>query len=212
MAAVLNSDPPELSKSGQAIPPEMDRVVMHCLEKDPEQRFHSARDLAFDLKEIAGGSRISGPLSGATAAATPRGNVYRRIVPLAVLLLLAGAFWMFRGKVFAPRETGAKIPIAVADFVNETGEKDLHGLSGMLITSLEQSRKLSVLTRSRMFDVLKQMGKDNVDRIDENIGREICTQANVSGLVLASIRKFDQLYAIDLKILDPQKNEYIFTA
>jgi DNA-binding winged helix-turn-helix (wHTH) protein/Flp pilus assembly protein TadD/TolB-like protein len=102
--------------------------------------------------------------------------------------------------------------VAVMDFVNETDEPDLNGLSGMLITSLEQSRRLSVLTRARMFDVLKQMGKGNTDRIDESLGREICSRANVTALVMASIRKFDQLYTIDLKVLDRQKNEYLFTA
>ena len=46
--------------------------------------------------------------------------------------------------------------VAVADFDNQTGDEGLDGLSGMLITSLEQSRKLSVLTRSRMFDLLRR--------------------------------------------------------
>ena len=93
---------------------------------------------------------------------------------------------------------------------NESGEPELDGLSGMLITSLEQSRHLVVLTRSRMFDVLKQLGKENVDRIDESLGREICRQAKANALVVTTIRKFDNLYSIDLKVLDPQKNEYIF--
>ncbi|MBI2620042.1 MAG: protein kinase [Ignavibacteriales bacterium] len=108
-------------------------------------------------------------------------------------------------------EAGERIPVAVADFHNQTKEEELDGLSGMLITSLEQSRRLSVLTRSRMFDFLKQMGKQDVDRIDESLGREICRRANVGALVVASIRKFDQLYIIDMKVLDPEKNEYLLT-
>jgi pentatricopeptide repeat protein len=108
-------------------------------------------------------------------------------------------------------ESGEPIPIAVVDFVNETGEKELDGLSGMLITALEQSRRLSVLTRSRMFDVLKQLGREDVDHIDERLGREICRHADLNALVIASIRKFGQLYTIDLKVLDPDKDEYLFT-
>ncbi|MEE9225183.1 MAG: tetratricopeptide repeat protein, partial [Bacteroidota bacterium] len=46
----------------------------------------------------------------------------------------------------------------------------------------------------------------------ETLGREICKQANVNALVIASIRKLGRLYTIDLKVLDPQKNEYLFTA
>src|SRR3990172_11631052 len=63
-----------------------------------------------------------------------------------------------------------------------------------------------------MLDIVKQLGKEGVERIDESLGREICKKANVNALVIASIRKFGQRYAIDMKILDTQKNEYIFTA
>ena len=60
-------------------------------------------------------------------------------------------------------ESKERIPIAVVDFVNETDEQELNGLSGLLITALEQSRHLSVLPRSRMFDILKQLGKEDVE-------------------------------------------------
>lgn len=50
MAAILNDDPPETLESGRQVPPALDRIVRHCLEKAPEQRFQSARDLAFDLE------------------------------------------------------------------------------------------------------------------------------------------------------------------
>ncbi len=109
-------------------------------------------------------------------------------------------------------ESGEPIPIAVVDFLNQTGEAELDGLSGMLITALEQSRRLSVLTRARMFDILRQMGKENVDQIDESLGKEICRKANLDALVIASIRKFGELYTIDLQVLDPDRDEYIFTA
>jgi tetratricopeptide (TPR) repeat protein len=105
-----------------------------------------------------------------------------------------------------------RLPIAVADFINQTNEPELDGLSGMLITALEQSRKLAVVTRSRMFDILGQMGKKDVDKIDESLGQQICKQANIDAMVVASIRKFGKLYTIDLKVVDPNKDEYLFTA
>jgi eukaryotic-like serine/threonine-protein kinase len=61
MSAILREDPPDLSATNQTIGPGLDRVVRHCLEKSPEQRFHSAHDLAFDLEALSG-------LSGASAA------------------------------------------------------------------------------------------------------------------------------------------------
>jgi len=107
---------------------------------------------------------------------------------------------------------GGRLVVVVADFVNETGEKDLGGLSGMLMTALEQSPRLSVLTQARMFDTLKQLGKGHVERIDESLGREVARKARADALVHASIRRFGVLYSIDLKVLDPVKSEYLFAA
>jgi serine/threonine protein kinase len=51
--AILKEDPPELSESNGRINPALERVVMHCLEKSPEQRFQSARDVAFALEGLS---------------------------------------------------------------------------------------------------------------------------------------------------------------
>jgi serine/threonine protein kinase len=50
MSAILREDPPDLSLTNQNLPPALERIVRHCLEKNPEQRFQSARDLAFDIE------------------------------------------------------------------------------------------------------------------------------------------------------------------
>lgn len=62
MTAVLFEDPPELA--GVAVPPGLGRIVRHCLEKLPDQRFQSARDLAFDLESLseAPGGAIGTPV------------------------------------------------------------------------------------------------------------------------------------------------------
>ena len=55
-SAILKEDPPELTASGRNIPITLDRIVRHCLEKNPEQRFQSARDLAFHLESLSSAS------------------------------------------------------------------------------------------------------------------------------------------------------------
>ena len=125
--------------------------------------------------------------------------------------LLIGNLNLFKTNQKVVNYSGERIPIAIADFENKTNDPSLDGLSGLLITSLEQSNYLSVLTRSRMFDILKQIGKPNAKIIDEKIGSEICANASIGSLVIASIMQFGELYSIDLKILDTKSNEYIFT-
>ncbi|MEX1244652.1 MAG: serine/threonine-protein kinase [Thermoanaerobaculia bacterium] len=56
MSAILKEDPPDLSATNQSISPGLERIVRHCLEKNPEQRFHSAHDLGFDLEALSGTS------------------------------------------------------------------------------------------------------------------------------------------------------------
>ena len=50
MAAILKEDPPSLS--GTEVPPELETVVTHCLDKSPDQRFQTARDLAYNMRQI----------------------------------------------------------------------------------------------------------------------------------------------------------------
>jgi serine/threonine protein kinase/WD40 repeat protein len=53
MAATLRADPPELRAD---IPDGIQRIVRRCLEKNPDERFQSARDLAFALRQLTGSS------------------------------------------------------------------------------------------------------------------------------------------------------------
>jgi len=98
MTAVLKEDPPELSDPGRPISPALDRIVRRCLEKDPEQRFQSAKDLSFALSA----------LSGTDSSGTARIAETRRKIPAvlwaAIVLALvigAGATW-FLAKRPAP--------------------------------------------------------------------------------------------------------------
>src|SRR6266545_3294041 len=59
MSAILKEDPPELSDTNKTVSPALARLVNHCLEKNPEERFHSARDLAFALESLSGGTSLS---------------------------------------------------------------------------------------------------------------------------------------------------------
>ncbi|HTO76030.1 MAG TPA: protein kinase, partial [Thermoanaerobaculia bacterium] len=65
MAAILRDEPEELSESGRNISPTLDRIVRHCLEKERERRFQSARDIAFSLSDQ------SAPAAGSVPRASP---------------------------------------------------------------------------------------------------------------------------------------------
>ena len=94
MAAILKEDPPDLSVTNQNISPGLERVVRHCIEKNPERRFQSAHDLAFDLESLSGTSGTA-----AAAAAPVLRSRRRRMLALggiAAVLLATAAFWAGR--------------------------------------------------------------------------------------------------------------------
>src|SRR3989475_9892667 len=71
MSAILRKDPPELSQTNKSVSPALERVVRHCLEKNPPERFHSARDLAFAIENLSRAATSSGHrmTDGTTATA-----------------------------------------------------------------------------------------------------------------------------------------------
>ncbi|MGH9955584.1 MAG: protein kinase domain-containing protein [Pyrinomonadaceae bacterium] len=91
--AILKEDPAELSESNSQINPALERVVMHCLEKSPEQRFQSARDVTFALEALSGLSS-SRTVAEAFPLAAPRSKNRERlawIVAGTCLLVLLAA-------------------------------------------------------------------------------------------------------------------------
>jgi Tol biopolymer transport system component/predicted Ser/Thr protein kinase len=87
MTAVLKDDPPELSDPGRTVSLTLDRIVRRCLEKSPEQRFQSARDLSFALSALSG-TETSGAARAAAAAASRRFPV---LAWVGVVLAMAAA-------------------------------------------------------------------------------------------------------------------------
>lgn len=93
VSAILKEDPPELSATGREVPPALQRIVGHCLEKRPEERFQSARDLAFDLQSISG---TSGKSEAPVIAARKSARLPLRVAGIALLtaVALVAVFWV----------------------------------------------------------------------------------------------------------------------
>jgi len=93
MSAILKEDPPDLSDSYHNISPALDRLVNHCLEKNAEERFHSARDLAFALEALSGSAPVSSQtitaISGPAISSKIRKHLPWIVTGILALALLA---------------------------------------------------------------------------------------------------------------------------
>ncbi|MBI3112671.1 MAG: protein kinase [Ignavibacteriales bacterium] len=205
--SILNENPKPVSALRPEVPPELEAVVKKCMEKEPGKRYQDISGLQADLLRLKG-APVSAELVWSMARAKIRAHWIPSVATLAAILA-AAIYFLFLG---APAGTGERIRIAVADVVNETKEENLNGLSGLFTTAFEQSPSVTVLTRSSMFDALRRMGRANVETIDEQSARDVCNYAGVNALLTVSIRKLGQRYIMDLKVLDPQKDEHLFAA
>jgi eukaryotic-like serine/threonine-protein kinase len=87
MSAILREEPEDLSSTNRQVPAALDRIIHHCLEKDPEARFHSAHDLAFQLQFPA-----TGETSGIAAAPALKARPSPALLAMgAIVLVLAAA-------------------------------------------------------------------------------------------------------------------------
>jgi Tol biopolymer transport system component len=122
MSAILHQEPEPLAQLVPGVSAGLDRVIRHCLEKVPEQRFQSASDLAFALEAL---SDPAIPLPGVPSGVGRPGR--RWIIPVAlVLALLATGMLAYLGMRPAP-------PPAVSNYVQLTHDgqpKTLIGTDG----------------------------------------------------------------------------------
>ena len=190
-AAILKEDPPAI----QNIPPELDRAIRHCLEKNPDQRFQSARDLVYSLKSIPLGSKP-------TAVSVVRKYPYKWLaVVAAVLVILFAAFWAntkyLRVKV---RDKS----IAVLPFRNMNQDKESEyfsdGITEDILTQLSKIADLKVVSRT---SVLRYKGTQKPIR---EIGEEL----KVATVLEGSIRREGNRIRIVGQLIDAKTDEHIW--
>jgi Tol biopolymer transport system component/tRNA A-37 threonylcarbamoyl transferase component Bud32 len=123
MNAIVTADAAELCQSGPAIPQAMLSVILHCLEKAPEDRFQSVQDLGYALEACAA------PLGPVTtpAAAGP----VRRYGPWAAAMVFAAVLGMATMYVFwAARHANPSVDGRIfAQVTNDTGAELFPSLS-----------------------------------------------------------------------------------
>jgi len=100
-AAILRDDPPEISQTDPTIPPGLEQIVRHCLEKSPDERFHSAHDLAFALRGLSGTSTQARMAQQDTAIRFARWKLPLYAGLLAVIAALGG-FWLGKRSGYLP--------------------------------------------------------------------------------------------------------------
>jgi TolB-like protein len=132
IAAVLREEPAELTQSGRNVSPALDHIVRHCLEKDRESRFQTAKDVAFALSEAS--SPTTAVTSGVHVVRAGAGSSRKGLAIAAIavaLLAAAGLFLWKRPKTSGSVASGGAKRVAVLPFENLGAPEDDYFADGI---------------------------------------------------------------------------------
>lgn len=196
ISAILNEQPAELAGSGLQVPPDFDRIVAHCLEKKPEERFQSARDLGFALRTI---SSTTGVFQPVVERPKPRLSRATWMAGAGVALLISAILlWVWS------RQSDAIRSVAVLPFVNVSADPNTDylsdGITESIINSLSQLPNLSVMSRSSVF----RYKRPDVD--PQAAGRTLKVEAVLVGRVT---KRGDQL-SVSAELVDTRTSHQIW--
>jgi non-specific serine/threonine protein kinase len=211
VSSILRDSPPTVTEIKESLPRHLARIIQHCLEKDPEARYQSAKDVRNELKslrrEVDSGSVTTG--SGAIHISAPQPTWTRRYglwaaAGVAAIVILAAGWWLGRGGDRAPAIAdertgglGANVAsaassdtpsVAVLPFANLSADPDneyfTDGLTEELISALANVEGLLIPARTSVY-ALKETNLDI-----QEIGRRL----DVDNILEGSVRKAgDQL-------------------
>ncbi len=195
LGAILHRPPQPPTVLNPKLSPELGWIIEKCVEKEPEYRYQSAKELAVDLR------RLLTPSAAKVAEVPVEGRKLWKVLVPAVVILVAAAiggalyFGSQRAHVLTDRDT-----IVLSDFDNKTGDAVFDDtLKQGLSVQLEQSPFLALVSDQKVGETLKLMGRAAGDRLTPEVTREVCQRAGSKAMVTGSIAGLGSQYVIGLK-------------
>ena len=198
ISAILKEDLPGFAAARQDIPPGLDRIVRHCLEKKPEHRFQSAHDLAFDLSSSAG--------EGARVETRPPRWVLALFGGVLVGLVVVIGLLLWRARTGQAARPGSpdRRSIAVLPLQNLSPDPEnaffADGMTEDILTQLAKIRDLKVISRT---SVMRYKGT-------QKPVREIASELGVATVLEGSVRRAGNRVRIAGQLVDARTDEHLW--
>jgi len=212
IGAILQRSPVPPTVLNPQVSPELERIMGKCLEKEPENRYQSAKELAIDLRRLGVPSASTAPVEERERRGRNRilVAVRRVLVSAAAVILVAAAIGgalYFRSRQSTIRLTD-KDTIVLSDFDNKTGDSVFDDtLKTALNVSLRQSPFLNVLSASEVAKTLQLMTRPADTKLTPEVTRELCQRAGSKAYLAGSIGSLGSAYVLGLKAVNCQNGD-----
>jgi serine/threonine protein kinase/tetratricopeptide (TPR) repeat protein len=219
-SAILRDAAAPLCSMRADLPSELDRIVQRCLEKDPRERFQTARDVGYELRRLrrALEQGVSVPPSSiqnrlAWARATP---VRAVVVTIALLVMTGLTAWYFLQRDAHRRATDSAAAstqsVAVLGFENVTGDPSLdwmkHGVAELVSAALVQSPALDVFDAQRLGDLA---GADRLPSSPPATDNAFLARHGIRRAIVGNILRSGRDLRIEGRIVDTQGGRPVYS-
>lgn len=207
--SILHTEPRPIRELRPDVPEDLENIVSKLLEKDRENRYHRSDEVIRDLELLRSPSSKTG--SRIRDFTRPRHKGWRWGMAAATLVLMLAAIWMLDVILASPSgEIEEQASVAVMYFENQTPEKDLERvLVNMLTTNLARYDGLDVISNQRLFDILRDLKRENTTEIDAAVATEIAHRANVKTMLMGSIVQLGDRIRINAQLVDARSGQVI---
>ncbi|MCZ6696069.1 MAG: protein kinase, partial [Acidobacteria bacterium] len=209
ISSIIRDEPGPASRHNPEVPPELDRIVAACLEKDPLNRYQHADQLAIDLKKLRRAPDLdqqTAPTKGASTKTPPtvtpdratrhRVKVWGLLAVLAVVLAVAGTgLW----KLVRPAgafQNGESI--IVADFDNRVDQREFDtSIRDAFEQMLGRSTFIRVLRGLQLAALVTTANVTETSRIDRELAERLCLDGDCVGFLIGNLDRDGDGYRLE---------------
>ena len=209
LTAILREEPEPVTASAEGVPLELERIMGHCLEKNPAERFQSARDLAFNLRAALTSSTATE--ASPIAARLPRRRAVWLASGVGLLVLIVGGLSLLQrrgARPGAPGDESAASPriasLAVLPLQNLSRDPEQEyfadGMTEALITDLAKIQALRVISRT---SIMQYKGvKKPLPQIAKELG--------VDGILEGSVQRAGDRVRITAQLIEAATDRHLW--